>query len=156
MFATTIRYTVKPGTDWEHLRQSLIRRAFDTYRFVPGLRSKAFVLSPERGECGGNFVWETQDDAEAFPRSDLFRATVAWLGEPSAFARAEICACWRRATSSSLRTMTSRRPSRRMLPSHRSGCERSEARWQALLHACSWRPSRSPRRPVEGAAALRP
>jgi hypothetical protein len=92
MFATTIRYAVKPGTDWEHLRQSLIRRAFDTYRFVPGLRSKAFVLSPEREECGGNFVWETQDDAEAFLRSDLFRATVAWLGEPSALERAQICA----------------------------------------------------------------
>jgi hypothetical protein len=92
MFATTIRYALTPAPDWEHLRQSLVRRAFETYRFLPGLRSKALVLLPEKGECGANFVWETQDDAEAFLRSDLFRATVAQFGEPTLLERAEICA----------------------------------------------------------------
>ncbi len=90
MFATTIRYPLPTGTDWEVFRQLLVRRAFDTYRFVPGLRSVALVLSPERGEVGGNFVWETQDDAEAFLRSDAFRATLAQLGDPSVLERGEI------------------------------------------------------------------
>ena len=92
MFATTIRFALTADTDWEDFRQLLVRRAADPFRFVPGLRSKAFVLSPERGEFGGNYVWETQDDAEAFLRSDLFRATVARFGEPCALERAEVCA----------------------------------------------------------------
>ena len=92
MFATTIRFALTADTDWEDFRQLLVRRAVDTYRYVPGLRAKAFVLSPERGEFGGNYVWETQDDAEAFLRSDLFRAAIARYGEPCALERAEVCA----------------------------------------------------------------
>ncbi len=92
MFATTIRFALTAGTDWEDFRQSLIRRAFEVFRYMPGLRAKAFVISPERGEFGGNYVWETQDDAEAFLRSDLFQASVARFGEPCVLERAEICA----------------------------------------------------------------
>ncbi len=91
MFATTIRFTVSPETDWESIRQDMIRAAFDVFREVPGLRSKAFVFSPERGEFGGNYVWETQDDAEAFLRSDLWQERVDAYGEPR-IERAEICA----------------------------------------------------------------
>ncbi len=82
MFATTTRFTMSPDTDWEEFRRLAVRRAFEAYRSVPGLRSKAFVYSPERGEYGGNYVWETQDDAEAFLRSELWRKTVALFGEP--------------------------------------------------------------------------
>lgn len=92
MFATTIRFALASDTDWEDLRRSLVRRAMENDRFVPGLRSKAFIFSPERGEFGGNYVWETQDDAEAFLRSDLYRATVARYGQPTALERAEVCA----------------------------------------------------------------
>jgi hypothetical protein len=91
MFATTIRFTITPETDWEAVRQFLVRRAFEVDRFLPGLRAKAQVLSPERCEFGGNYVWETQDDAEAFLRSDVYRAVVARFGEPR-LERAEICA----------------------------------------------------------------
>jgi len=92
MFATTVRFALTADTNWEDFRQFLVRRAADTYRHVPGLRSKAFVFSPERGEFGGNYVWETQDEAEAFLRSDLFQATVARYGQPTALERAEVCA----------------------------------------------------------------
>jgi len=92
MFATTIRFVLTADTDFEDFRKLLVRRAADTYRYVQGLRAKAFVLSPERGEFGGNYVWDTQDDAEAFLRSDLFRAAVARYGEPCALERAEVCA----------------------------------------------------------------
>lgn len=91
MFATTVRFAMPADTDWEALRQLAVRRAFEVYRGVPGLRAKAFVFSPERREYGGNYVWETQDDAEAFLRSEAFLKVVALLGEPRV-ERAEICA----------------------------------------------------------------
>ncbi len=92
MFATIIRFPLTADTNWEDFRQFLVKRAFETYRYVSGLRAKAFILSPERGEFGGNYVWETQDDAEAFLRSDLFQAAVSRFGEPSLLERAEVCA----------------------------------------------------------------
>lgn len=91
MFATTERFTMPPDSDWEALRQVLVRRAFEVFRTVPGLRAKAFIFSPERCEIGGNYVWETQDDAEAYLRSAGFRATVQRWGEPRV-ERSEICA----------------------------------------------------------------
>ncbi len=92
MYATNIRFALPQDTDWEGFRQSMIRRAFDVFRQVPGLRAKAFVLSPERAEFGGNYVWETQDDAEAYLRSDLFHALALEFGEPRVQEGAEICA----------------------------------------------------------------
>lgn len=91
MFATTIRFDLPADTDWERIRQLAVRSAFEQFRLVPGLRSKAFVFSPERGEFGGNYVWETQDDAEAYLRSPVWRAAVAALGQPRV-ERAEVCA----------------------------------------------------------------
>lgn len=91
MFATTIRFTMPADADWEQLRRLAVRSAFDVYRNIPGLHSKAFVFSPERGELGGNYVWETQDDAEAYLRSEGWRALVARFGEPR-LERAEVCA----------------------------------------------------------------
>lgn len=82
MFALTTRFTASADTDWEEFRRLAVRRAFEKYRSVPGLHAKAFVYSPELGEYGGNYVWETQDDAEAFLRSDTWRKTVALFGEP--------------------------------------------------------------------------
>jgi len=91
MFAMTIRFTMPADTNWEGLRQLAIRRAFEVYRMIPGLRSNAFVFSPERSEFGGNYVWETQDHAEAFLRSAAWRTAVSLYGEPRV-ERAEICA----------------------------------------------------------------
>jgi hypothetical protein len=91
MFATTIRFPMPADTDWERLRQGLVHTAFERFRAVPGLRAKAFVFSPERSEFGGNYVWDTQDDAEAYLRSEGWRAAVARFGEPR-IERAEICA----------------------------------------------------------------
>lgn len=91
MFATTIRFTMPADTDWEKLRQLAVRRAFEVYRATPGLRATAFLFAPERSEFGGNYVWDTQDDAEAFLRSDAWRKAVSLYGEPR-IERAEVCA----------------------------------------------------------------
>jgi hypothetical protein len=92
MFATTIRFTMPADTDWERVRQLAVRRAFDVYRTTPGLRSIAFVFAPERAEFGGNFVWETQDHAEAFLRSDAWRVALSLYGGEPRIERAELCA----------------------------------------------------------------
>jgi hypothetical protein len=91
MYATTIRFSMPPDTDWEALRRLLVRRAFEVFRTLPGLRAEAFIFSPERSEIGGNYVWQTQDDAEAYLRSAAFRASVQWWGEPRV-ERSEVCA----------------------------------------------------------------
>jgi hypothetical protein len=91
MFALTVRFTLPEDTDWEQVRALAVRRAFEIYRGVPGLRSKAFVFAPDRGEYGGNYVWETQDDAEAFLRSAGWNRLVSLFGEPRV-ERSEICA----------------------------------------------------------------
>jgi hypothetical protein len=91
MFATTIRFTLPADTDWEKVRQLSVRRAFEVYRATPGLRAIAFIFAPERSEFGGNYVWETQDHAEAFLRSDAWRKALALYGEPR-IERAEVCA----------------------------------------------------------------
>jgi hypothetical protein len=91
MFATTIRFQMPDDTDWEKVRQQAVHAAFDVFREVRGLRSKAFIFSPERSEFGGNYVWETQDDAEAYLRSERWRAMASRLGEPR-IERSEVCA----------------------------------------------------------------
>lgn len=91
MFATTIRFTMPPETNWEALRRLAVRWAFETGRSIPGLRATASVFSPEQGQFGGNFVWETQDHAEAFLRSAAWRGAVTLYGEPR-IERAEVCA----------------------------------------------------------------
>jgi hypothetical protein len=91
MFATTIRFTMPADTNWEGLRQLAIRRAFEIYRTIPGLRAKAFIFSPEQGQFGGNYLWETQDHAEAFLRSAAWQTAVSLYGEPH-IERAEVCA----------------------------------------------------------------
>jgi hypothetical protein len=92
MFATVIRFQRPRDVEWEELRQLVIRRAFEVHRRVAGLRSSALVFSPEREEFGGNHVWETQDDAEAYLRSDVFKESIAQYGEPTVLERAELCA----------------------------------------------------------------
>jgi hypothetical protein len=91
MYATTIRFSMPADTDWEALRQLLVRRAFEVFRTLPGLRAEAFIFSPERSEIGANHVWLTQDDAEAYLRSAAFRAAAQQWGEPRV-ERSEICA----------------------------------------------------------------
>jgi hypothetical protein len=91
MFATTIRFDMPADTNWERMRQLAVRSAFEQFRSVPGLRAKAFVFSPERSEFGGNYVWETQDDAESYLLSEAWRAAVKVLGEPRV-ERMEVCA----------------------------------------------------------------
>ncbi len=91
MFATTIRFTMPAGTDWEKVREVSVRRAFEIYRSMTGLRAKAFIFAPERSEFGGNYVWETQDDAEAFLSSDTWKKVLSLYGE-ARIERSEICA----------------------------------------------------------------
>ena len=81
MIATSIRFILPEGTDWKAMRELMKQRAA-LYHDVRGLRSKAFVLNPERREYGGNYVWDNREAFDAFLRSELFLGAVKKLGEP--------------------------------------------------------------------------
>ena len=82
MHAMIVRFTMPEGTDWEALRRVARERAEAYYRNLPGLRSKAFIISPERREYGGQYVWETREQLEEFLRSEVFAGAVAKFGRP--------------------------------------------------------------------------
>jgi hypothetical protein len=81
MFTMTSYFTVPAGTDWDAMRKLAEDRAFQ-YRGMPGLRSKAFIVDPDRGLYGANYVWESRAAIDDFLKSDLFAGIVERLGEP--------------------------------------------------------------------------
>ncbi|HET7752514.1 MAG TPA: hypothetical protein VFK85_01285 [Anaeromyxobacteraceae bacterium] len=89
MFATSTRFTVPAGAEWESIGRELVRRAFHTWEHANGLRSATLVVVPAHREFGGNHVWDTQEDAETFFRSPAWQRVVEKYGEPR-IERAEI------------------------------------------------------------------
>lgn len=81
MFTMTSYFSVPGDGDWDAMRKLAEDRAFQ-YRGLPGMRSKAFIVDPERGLYGANYVWESREAIDSFLRSDLFRGIVGRLGEP--------------------------------------------------------------------------
>ena len=82
MYALTVRFILKGSTDWSTIPDLMRQRAEILYRNIPGLVSKAFLYDPENREYGGNYVWRTKGDLEAFLSSEIFRAAKERLGEP--------------------------------------------------------------------------
>lgn len=91
MFACSIRFQLPEGTDWNATREFMRERA-KLYAGLAGLRSKAFLIDPDRREVGANYVWETREAHEAFLRSDLFRAAVEKMGQPREIRTYEVVA----------------------------------------------------------------
>ena len=81
MYAMTSYFSLPDDTDWDAMRELARTRAVP-YQAVPGLRSKAFVVDPERRLYGANYVWESRDALDTFLESDLFQGIVARLGQP--------------------------------------------------------------------------
>lgn len=82
MYALTVRFILKDNTDWSTIPDLMAERAETLYRNIPGLVSKAFLYDPENREYGGNYVWRTKGDLEAFLSSEIFRAAKEKFGEP--------------------------------------------------------------------------
>ena len=83
MYALTMRFVLPESTDWSKIPALMEDRARNLYRNMPGLISKAFVYDPETREYGGNYVWATRDQLEAFLASDIITAARAKFGEPT-------------------------------------------------------------------------
>lgn len=81
MFAMTSYFNVPEDTDWDGMRELARARAV-MYKGLPGLRSKAFVVDPERGLYGANYLWESREHLETFLVSPLFGGIKEKLGEP--------------------------------------------------------------------------
>src|SRR5689334_1030511 len=82
MYSLTVRFILPDNTDWSKIPHLMIDRAETLYRNLPGLVSKAFLYDPETREYGGNYVWETRGDGEAFLSSDIFKAATEKFGAP--------------------------------------------------------------------------
>jgi hypothetical protein len=81
MLTMTSYFSVPADTNWDEMRKLAEDRAFQ-YRGLPGMRSKAFIVDPERGLYGANYVWESREAIDDFLKSDLFAGIVERLGEP--------------------------------------------------------------------------
>lgn len=81
MHASVITFFLPSTTDWEAVRQSAPERAVDIYKGMPGLVMKAFVVNEEDSEYGGLYLWESEEDLEAFLASDTFREVTAKFGQ---------------------------------------------------------------------------
>ena len=82
MYAMTAVFTLPEDTDWDAMRAIARERAEVYYLDLPGLKSKAFIIDPERRLYGGQYVWETRAAMDAFIASDIFRGAVAKFGQP--------------------------------------------------------------------------
>lgn len=81
MQALTAIFTMPAETDWEALAKTAQSRA-ELYTGVPGLRSKAFILSPERRQYGGFYIFESRESCDAFLHSELFAGAIEKFGQP--------------------------------------------------------------------------
>lgn len=81
MYAMTSYFSLPAETDWEAVRQLARNRAM-VYESVAGLRSKAFIVDPERRLYGAHYVWESREAIDRFLSSELFAGIVAKLGQP--------------------------------------------------------------------------
>jgi len=82
MYTLTVRFTLPPGTDWKAIRD-VARQRGPLYAGLQGLHAKAFVIDEGSREYGGNYVWKTREDVDAFLRSDLFAGAVSKFGAPA-------------------------------------------------------------------------
>lgn len=81
-----IRYALEvlfrpPTIDADALRERFPTRV-SVFAEVPGLHAKVFLLDEDRGEFGGLYVFDSEEARAAYPRSDLFAATVSEFGAP--------------------------------------------------------------------------
>jgi len=53
-------------------------------RKIPGLREKLFIMDPETLAQGAMLIWESQEDFDAYLKSDEYKSTVLDIceGEP--------------------------------------------------------------------------
>jgi hypothetical protein len=83
MFTLTMRFTLPNDTDWSKIPSLMEDRARNLYINMPGLISKAFVYDPETREYGGNYLWESREQIEAFLKSDIVAGAREKFGEPT-------------------------------------------------------------------------
>jgi len=83
MFTLTMRFTLPKDTDWSQIPALMEDRARTLYINMPGLISKAFIYDPETREYGGNYLWETREQIDAFLKSDIVAGARKKFGEPT-------------------------------------------------------------------------
>ena len=68
----------------DNFDEQAVRKIAETARprfeGMPGLRSKAFTLNPQKREATNFYVWESEDAAKAFFTSELVERITALYG----------------------------------------------------------------------------
>jgi hypothetical protein len=81
MIVMSTRFPLPADTDWEARRAAMAER-ISLYTEVPGLRSKAMFLDPDRHEFGAYYVWEDRPSMDSFIGSELYTAALDHFGTP--------------------------------------------------------------------------
>ena len=88
MIGVRVKFEVKDEVkkqlaDVEAARKHL-GNVIERCRKVPGLKEKFFVMNPETLAQGAFLIWETQENFDAYLKSDVYKTTVLDIcqGEP--------------------------------------------------------------------------
>jgi len=88
MIATIVRFEVKDEVkkllaDTEAVRKHLAQ-VIEGCKKVPGMKEKLFIMNPKTYGQGATLIFDTQENWEAYLKSDLYKTTVLDIceGEP--------------------------------------------------------------------------
>ena len=79
MIAAQVTFRLENGFDEVRLRQ-VAEAARGRFEGLPGLRSKAFAVDPERREAVNVYLWESEDAARAFFSEQLIERVTRLYG----------------------------------------------------------------------------
>ncbi len=89
MIAAIVKFHIKDEVkeqlaDIDVARQH-IQKVVEGCRKIPGLKEKFFIMDPVTYAQGAMLLWDSQEDFEAYKKSDEFKETVLDIceGEPS-------------------------------------------------------------------------
>ena len=80
MIAAIVKFELKDEVKEQladiEVAKNHINKVVEDCRKVPGLKEKFFIMDPKTYAQGAMLIWETQEQFDAYVKSDLFKTTV--------------------------------------------------------------------------------
>jgi heme-degrading monooxygenase HmoA len=90
-FMIGVFVTFRYGSDFDAVKiRKIAETARTRFEGMPGLRSKAFTISPEGREAVNVYVWDSEDAAKAFFNEELLQRVTGLYGVRPGIAFVEI------------------------------------------------------------------
>ena len=89
MIAAIVKFELKDEVKEQladiEVAKNHLNKVVEGCRKIPGLKEKFFIMDPKTYAQGAMLIWETQEDFDAYLKSDQFKTTVLDIcqGEPS-------------------------------------------------------------------------